>query len=91
MPTHWRRRTDEAKGPGSAGAVVAGALVLAAAVGRRVDHVEVAVKVDVDLAAVVEGDPDLVVALFVADLALGHLAAARLVERDGARVVERVA
>jgi hypothetical protein len=41
-------------------------------VGHRGDHGELLVELDVDLAAVVEGDLDVVVALLVVDLGLGR-------------------
>ena len=44
------------------------------------DDVEVLVELDVDLRAVVEGDLDLVVALFVADFGLGDATAAGVLE-----------
>jgi hypothetical protein len=61
------------------------------AVGLLADHVKAAVELHVDLAAVVEGDLYLVVALLVADLGLGDLAAARVGERRSAGLVERAA
>ena len=60
-------------------------LVLAGGIGLLADHVEPAVELDVDLAAVVEGDLDLVVALLVAHLGLGDRAAPGVRERRGAR------
>ena len=51
-------------------------VVLGRAVALGAEDVEVAVQVHVDLAAVLAGDLDLVVALFVADLGPGDLAAA---------------
>ena len=51
----------------------ASVLVRAFVIGRRAEDVEVAVEVDIDLAAVLAGDLDLVVALFVADLGAGNL------------------
>ena len=51
------------------------------------DHVEAAVELDVDLAAVGARDLDLVVALLVADLGLGDRAV-DLVQRCGARLIE---
>src|SRR5215210_923898 len=48
----------------------------------RAQDVEVAVQVDVDLAAVVPSDLDLVGALFVADLGARNVASVGLVERD---------
>jgi hypothetical protein len=46
-------------------------------VGLVTDDVEVAVELGVDLAPVGTGDLDLVVALLVADLGVGHLPATR--------------
>ena len=63
-----------------AGPVLAvGAVVGALLIGLRVDDVEVAVEMDVDLAAVVAGDLDFVVAFFVAYLGAGHAAAVGVV------------
>src|ERR1043166_8408238 len=78
-PATARRRI-----PGSPVAGLGAALV----VGVGGDDVERVVELDVDLAAVVEGDLDLVGAVLVAGLGLGHLAAARLGERRGAGAVE---
>src|SRR5215210_2712146 len=66
------------------GSVVVGPVpvVRAFVIGRRAQDVEVAVEVDVDLAAVVLGDLDLVVALFVADLGARNVASVGVVERD---------
>jgi hypothetical protein len=50
-------------------------------VGRRAEDVEVAVEVDIDLAAVVACDLDLVVALFIADLGACNVATVSVVER----------
>jgi hypothetical protein len=47
-------------------------LVVGTVVGAGVDDVEAAIKVHVDLTAIVERDLDLVVALFVPDLGPGH-------------------
>src|SRR5215216_3911684 len=66
------------------------ALVVVLAVRRRADDVEVAVELDVDLAAVRAGDLDLVVALLVADLGLGHAARLRG-QRGGLRLVQGAA
>jgi len=70
--------------------VVAGAVALLV-IGARADDVEALVELDVDLAAVVERDLDLVVALLVAYLGLGHPALAGLLERCGAGLVQGLA
>src|SRR5215218_7087736 len=57
-------------------------VIRAFVIGRRAKDVEVAVEVDIDLATVVAGDLDLVVALFVADLGAGHTSSVGVVERD---------
>src|ERR687894_142005 len=61
------------------GSVVVGTVLVVGAfmVGQSAEHVEVPVEVDVDLAAVVAGHLDLVVALFVTDLGVDHAALAR--------------
>src|SRR3712207_4313027 len=51
-------------------------------IGRCAKDVEVAVEGDIDLAAVVAGDLDFVVALLVTDLGAGHAASVGVVERD---------
>src|SRR5918997_1733213 len=51
-------------------------------IGRCAKDVEVAVEVDIDLAAVLAGDFDLVGALFVADLGAGHAPSVGVIERD---------
>ena len=66
--------------------IVVGRVVLV--VGLGADDREVAVELDVDLAAVVEGDLDLVVALLVADLGAGHLPLAGLVQRRPPRLLQ---
>ena len=80
---------ESAEAPFRQLSVVARALRLS--VGLVPDDVEVAVELHVDLASVLEGDLDLVVALLVADLGLGDLAAAGVLERRGACPVEGVA
>src|SRR5215218_1022178 len=57
-------------------------------VGRRAKDVEVAVEVDVDLAAVVLGDFDLIVALFVADLGARNPASVGVIEREALRLLD---
>src|SRR3954464_8815374 len=59
--------------------------------GLRADDGEVPVQLDVDLAAVVAGDLDLVVALLVADLGAGHATASGLGESGLARLLQGVA
>src|SRR3954471_10256917 len=61
------------------------------AVGRAADDGEVLIELHVDLAAVVEDDLDLVVALLVVDLGAGHAAAAGRGERGVAGLLQRVA
>src|SRR5687768_11116023 len=61
------------------------------AIGHPLDDVEVLVELHVDLLATVERDLDLVVAVLVADLGLGDLAAARVRQRRGGGLGERVA
>jgi hypothetical protein len=56
-------------------------------VGRRAEDFEVAVEVDVDLAAIVFGDLDLVIDLFVTGLGAGN-AAAYAVECDAPSLLE---
>ena len=58
-----------------------GVVLVGLVVGLGADDLEVLVELDVDLAAVVQGHLDLVLALLVADLGLGDLAAAGLLER----------
>ena len=67
----------------SASAVVVGRVLAlgALAIRRRANDVEVAVEVDIDLAAVLANDLNLVGALFVAYLGAGH-PAVDMVERD---------
>jgi hypothetical protein len=74
------------------GSVVAGSVAsVRPAVGRLVGDVEAAIEMDVDLAAVVADDLDLVVALFVADLGPGDSAATGGIERRGLCLLERPA
>ena len=68
-----------------------GALVLGLVVALGADDVEAAVELHVDLAAVVAGDLDLVVALLVAGLGLRDLATAGRLERSCARSVQGTA
>ena len=91
----WAQRTRPAAGgPSSAAGFDGGAgllatlLVLAALVGLAAHDVEVAVELDVGLAAVVEGDLDLVVALLVADLGVGDRALAGVGQRCGPRPLQ---
>src|SRR5687767_5677415 len=63
-------------------------LVLSGGVGLVADHVEVAVELDIDLAAVVEGHLYLVEALLVAGLGLGDGALAGVLERRRLGLVE---
>ena len=58
-------------------------MVRSAAVGGLVDRVEATIEMDIDLAAVVPGHLDLVVALLVASLGGGDPPAARGVEGRG--------
>ena len=60
-------------------------------VGVPAEDFEVAVEMDVHLAAVVTGDLDLVVALLVGDLGRRHPTAARVPEGDRLGAVERAA
>ena len=66
------------------------ASILVLVVGRRADDTELAVELDVDLAAVRPGDLDLVVALLVADLGAGD-AARSVGQRGGLGLLQRVA
>src|SRR5829696_8215835 len=69
--------------------VVVGTFVIRSfVIGWRAEEVEVAVQVDVDLAAVILGDLDLVVALFVADLGARNVAAVSVIERDALRPLD---
>jgi hypothetical protein len=68
--------------------IVGGVLVLRAfVVGRRAEDLEVLVEMDIYPIAVVLGDLDLVVALFVADLGAGNLAV-YVLERDALGFLE---
>lgn len=61
------------------------------AIGRRADHGEVSVELDVDLAPVVERDLELVVAVLIADRGLGDPTAAGGGECRGSCAVVRTA
>ena len=74
------QRAHRGEGDGPAAGASAGALTGVLRVGRS-DDGEVLVELDVDLAAVVQGHLDLVVALLVADLGARDPAAAGLGER----------
>ena len=74
---------------GSASVVVGTVLGVGAfVIGRGAQDVEVAIEVDIDLAAIVLDDLDLVVALFVADLGAGHTASVGLLERNTLSLLE---
>src|SRR5215212_12211208 len=73
MPRPFASYKDSGSSGGSASAVVGRILAVGAfVVGRCAEDVEVLIEVDVDLAAVVLGNLDLVGALFVASLGASH-------------------
>jgi len=65
------------------GSVVVGRVFCVGAfvIGQLAKDVEIAVEVDIDSGAVILGDLDLVVALFVTDLGAGHAASVGVLER----------
>ena len=89
-PARARVRDHELRAGLTRSVVGAAGLVAALlAVAVLADDAEVRVEVDVDLAAVGTRDLDLVGALLVADLGLGHSSAAGLLERDRLGPVQR--
>src|SRR5512132_3875897 len=86
---HHSVRCDPATGPRRDGSVAAAGLVGAGAVRLRVEDVEAAIEVHVDLAPVRSSDLDLVIALLVANLGCADLTAAGLLQGGRLRPVER--
>src|SRR3954453_10995707 len=90
-PSRGRPAAAGAGNAAAASAAAATALVAVLMIDLGADHVEGLVELDVDLGAVGLGDLDLVVALLVAGLGLGDLAAAGRLQCRVARALEGVA